>query len=67
MINIGKEIKQIRVNKNMTQEKLHNASGVAKATIVSVERGNHVANFDTAQYLLEAMGYELIIVKKVSK
>lgn len=57
---IGSEIKRLRVEKNLTQEKLAIKSGISRVTLGKVERGE-LANTSvrTLDLLLANLGQEI--------
>jgi len=48
---IGKSLKQIRLNKNLSQEQIANKSGLDRATIIRMESGRAVTLLTLVQVL----------------
>lgn len=64
---IGEKIRAIRRFKGWTLEDLSERSGIAKSTIFNIEHERNGARFETIEWLLESMGYRLIIEKRETK
>lgn len=58
-IKFGKRLKQIRLEKGWTQEKIADAIGVNIDTISNIERGIHGPKFDTLEKLASVLGMEV--------
>jgi len=50
-MNINSNIKEKRAEKNITQEQLAKAVGVARQTIVAIEKGNYIPSLLLAMQL----------------
>lgn len=61
---VGEIVKECRQTKGMTQKQLSEMSGVARQTVADVESGRHGTSVAILTELLDAMGYELAVVKK---
>lgn len=61
---VGEIVKECRLTKGMTQKQLSEMSGVARQTVADVESGRHGTSVAILTELLDAMGYELAVVKK---
>ena len=61
---VGEIVKECRQAKGMTQKQLSEMSGVARQTVADVESGRHGTSVAILTDLLDAMGYELAVVKK---
>ena len=61
---VGEIVKECRQTKGMTQKQLSEMSGVARQTVADVECGRHGTSVAILTELLDAMGYELAVVKK---
>lgn len=64
MISFAKEIRAIRKGMHLSQTALAMRAGVSHVTICAIEREKRTPSVYMAQTLLDAMGYELRIVKK---
>ena len=51
MASIHNNIKDLRAEKNITQEQLGNAVGVSRQTIVAIEKGNYTPSLMLAMQL----------------
>lgn len=60
---IGEKIKAIRKSKGWTQQKLGKKAGLNPSIVQYIEAGNHEPRYAYVEYLLEAMGYRLEIVR----
>lgn len=65
MDNLGKQIRAIRKEQHLTLDQLSDTSGVNRSTINAYELQRYIPNMQTAAALLDALGYELDIRKKV--
>jgi len=63
--NLGKKIKTLRKEKNLSQEKLAKEVGLSRATLSKLENG-YLANvsISTLDNVLSVLGYELELVVK---
>ena len=52
---IGEKIKQLRIQKNMTQSQLGDLIGVKRSQISKLEHGNHSASVSTIMKVFQAM------------
>ena len=64
---IGEQIKNILWYENKTQVWLARESGITPSTVNAYVNGRYAPNIRTVELLLDALGYELKIVKKVSE
>ncbi len=60
---LGSVIKAMREERNMTQKELRDASGVSYETISKIECGRKLPKYITLIMLLNALGYELGVIK----
>lgn len=63
MIEIGQKLLLIRKQKGMTQKELARKSGLCEMTILNYENGKVDPSYNKVEWILEAMGYRLEIVK----
>ena len=49
-------VKELRAEKGLSQEKLANMVGVTRQTIVSLEKGNYVPSLLLAMNIVDALG-----------
>lgn len=61
---LGEVVRQYRKKKGWSVQALSEASGVAKQTITDAEYGRRCTSVAILIELLDAMGYELIVVEK---
>lgn len=61
---VGEAVKKCRQEREMTQKQLSEMSMVARQTVADVESGRHGTSVAILTELLDAMGYELAVVKK---
>ena len=61
---IGEQIRLLRKQKGWTQYKLAEKAGLNPNVVSYIENNQHVPRYEYIEYLLEAMGYELKIVRK---
>ena len=59
----GEMVKACRLSRKWTKVKLSEVSGISLDTIVNIERHRN-CNFSTFERLIEAMGYEIEILRK---
>jgi transcriptional regulator with XRE-family HTH domain len=52
----GKRLRQLRRERDLTQEQLAEAIGVSVEAISNFERGVHAPSFETMEKLVEALG-----------
>ena len=52
---LGKKIKRMRINRNLTQEQLAEAVGIAQRTLSGIELGEKFVTADTLDKLLKAL------------
>lgn len=64
MIDIGETIRILREQRGWTQPQLAEKAGISRECIWRYERGITVPMVTSMEYLLEAMGYELVVRKK---
>jgi Predicted transcriptional regulators len=64
--NLGKKIKTLRKENNLSQEKLAKEVGLSRATLSKLENG-YLANvsISTLDNVLSVLGYELELVVKI--
>jgi|SRR5581483_5785371 len=55
--NIGKRLKELRKNRNLTAKELAQRAGITPQSLSRIEHGHHDVVFTTLQRLLAAMGY----------
>ena len=67
MINTGKEIRRLRLSKNMTQIDLAESTGLQRSYISHIERNIKHPSFATLKKIADALDMELKIefVKKI--
>jgi transcriptional regulator with XRE-family HTH domain len=65
-MNIGKQIREIRRSKDITQTQLQVPSGLRREYISNIERGKINPTVETVNKLLRPLGYELRIVPKTT-
>lgn len=63
-IRIGEKIKLLREQKEWSQRKLSEKSGIGPNCVSNYEAGKHEPTYFAIECLLEAMGYELVVRKK---
>jgi hypothetical protein len=63
MTDTGEIIKMCRKSLNWSRPKLSRAAGILLDTVINVERHNN-CKFSTFEKLIEAMGYEIEILRK---
>lgn len=56
---IGKRIKSIRLQRDMTQQELATASGITKANVCRVEEGKYSVGIDVLDKIADALGVSL--------
>ena len=56
LIRLGKQVKQIRVERNMSQQKLSDISGLAVRTISKIERGKMNPSYEVLSTLVSVLG-----------
>lgn len=61
---ICEKLKLLREQKGWTQKKLADKSGINPNSVSHYECGKHEPSYFAVECLLEAMGYELKIVRK---
>jgi DNA-binding XRE family transcriptional regulator len=64
MLLIGKTIKEVRINAELTQEKLSEMAGIDRSTLRRIERGNKQITIKNLKCVLNVFGFEMIIRKK---
>lgn len=64
MSDLNTQFRMIRHSKHLTQKQLAALSGVHQNTILNFETSQRSPSVETLSYLLDAMGYELIIRRK---
>lgn len=62
-IRIGKKITELRKEKNISQAKLSELSGVGYSHIARIELGRLSVSIDTLSKISDALGYRLDFVK----
>jgi transcriptional regulator with XRE-family HTH domain len=55
VVYIGEKLKEIRIQRLLTQEELAEKAGVSAATVVNVERNNQEPHFRTIRKLAKAL------------
>ena len=61
---IGKKIKQLRVEKGMSQQDLANKLGYSRERVNQIENAKHDIGITSALRVLDVLGYEFNIVKR---
>ncbi len=57
---IGQKIKELRKDKNITQEQLSSKSGISRVTLGKLERGEAVSvSIKTLDLILDTLSYEI--------
>ncbi len=56
---IGNSVKKYRAQKGITQAELAEMVGIARVSILSIEKGHHIPTIDTALRLGKALGTSL--------
>lgn len=56
---IGKRIKSIRLQRDMTQQELATAAGITKANVCRVEEGKYSVGIDVLDKIADALGVSL--------
>lgn len=56
---IGKRIKSIRLQRDMTQQGLATASGITKANVCNIEAGKYSVGLDVLNKIADALGVSL--------
>lgn len=64
MIDFGKWLRTARKEKRLTQKKLGAMAGYEYSTICNIEKGRSGGTWETASNIIEALGYEIRIVRK---
>tara|TARA_R100000808_G_C2054925_1_gene88850 strand:+ start:128 stop:337 length:210 start_codon:yes stop_codon:yes gene_type:complete len=59
----GKAIKEVRLQKGLTQRELAARAGVAGNTVMRAERGIYETSFQKLEAISMALGYELDMIK----
>ena len=63
---IGKKIKQLRLEKGMSQQELANKLGYSRERINQIENAKHDIGITSALRVLDVLGYEFSIMEKQS-
>lgn len=63
---VGEVIRMCRWEKGLSARKLSEKSGVAKQTIYDAEYGRRSTSVSVLIELLDIMGYELVVTKKIN-
>ncbi len=62
LLELGKEVKRLRKERNITQENLARTAGISRATLSKLENGNIAqVSIVTLNDILNHLGYELDI------
>lgn len=56
---IGKRIKSIRLQRDMTQQELATAAGITKANVCNIEAGKYSVGLDVLNKIADALGVSL--------
>lgn len=64
---IGKIIKTMRREGNMTQEQLSNLTFIGRSTLSDYEREKTDINFENIEKIAEACNYEILFINKKDK
>lgn len=62
-INIGIKIRELRLQKGLSQEKLANLIGVSKQRVSQIETGGYDIGFNTLREVLYALDHDILIIK----
>lgn len=62
MSDIGKRIREIRLERGMTVTELSRRSGLSHPTISGYEHGHKEPIFDNAERIMAALGYKIVFV-----
>lgn len=57
-------LRQERRLRDISQEELARQLGISNVTLCNIEKGNRCANLRTLQKICEALGYEIVLIKK---
>jgi y4mF family transcriptional regulator len=63
-LSIGQQIKQLRLDRGLTQQELALQSGLSFSFINQLERGKQTVRMDAVNKLAELFGYEINLVRK---
>jgi transcriptional regulator with XRE-family HTH domain len=59
---VGLRVRLLRVARRLTQEQVADLSGVGRATVGSIERGDHPAGLHSYRALAAAFGVEICVL-----
>ncbi len=62
---IAKWVQKQREDRNLTVQQMHEDTGIARATISAFENGKRIPNLSTFLLLIDRLGFEMEIRKKV--
>lgn len=62
---MGERIRQLRMEKKMTQEQLADLTGLKRPHITRIEAGRYSVGFDTLQAIAQALGCAVDMVRNV--
>ena len=66
-MHIGKELKERRLNANLSQEKLCEIANVTKPTLIKIEKGSNHYNIDKLIQLFDALNRVVKISTQTKK
>ena len=61
---MGERIRQLRMEKKMTQEQLADLTGLKRPHITRIEAGSYSVGFDTLQVIAEALDCTVDMVRR---
>ncbi len=64
---LGKMIKKVRLERQLTQEKLGKLIGVQKAQISKIENSTNSATIDTIVKVMDALNAEISVIVKLTQ
>ena len=64
LFRLGRLVKQNRISKGISRDKLSEMCGVAELTIANFERGKTIPRVDTICKILSALGYRISMEMK---
>lgn len=62
-INIGLKIRELRLEKGLSQEKLANLMGVSKQRVSQIETGGYDIGFNALREVLCILDHDILIIK----
>jgi DNA-binding XRE family transcriptional regulator len=64
---IGETIKKSRYHQNLRQEDLCKMAKISRPTLIMIEKGNKRTKFYTIKWVLDVLGYQIVIKKSNEK